>query len=305
MIDINCAKTYKLRGQAWVVFDTVTAATNAVKRMNDFPFYDKPMRVAYARTKSDATARAEGTFDPAARDPAVRQKRKAESQALEKQSQVAKRANGDRKEGAVGAEGAVGEATTPPNAILFVQGLPGTRLREIFAKSSLPSRALPFFRTASGADFAPFPMSPSDDYLDSTDKTVGRARVTRNPRSEDGATRRWRRFSFFSRDATIDFFSLPGALRERSISETTDLYPNATRASFSFSFRFAEATTASMLSMLFQQFPGFVEVRMVEAKPGIAFVEFDSETRSAVALSGLQGFKINPTHSMTLSYAKK
>ena len=60
-----------------------------------------------------------------------------------------------------------------------------------------------------------------------------------------------------------------------------------------------------MLSMLFQQFPGFAEGRMVEAKPGIAFVEFDSETRSAVALSGLQGFKINPTHSMTLSYAKK
>ena len=29
-----------------------------------------------------------------------------------------------------------------------------------------------------------------------------------------------------------------------------------------------------MLSMLFQQFPGFAEVRMVEAKPCIAFVEF-------------------------------
>ena len=108
---------------------------------------------------------------------------------------------------------------------------------------------------------------------------------------------------FFFATRHLTFFSLPGALRERSISETTDLYPYATRASFS--FRFAEATTASMLSMLFQQFPGFVEVRMVEAKPGIAFVEFDSETRSAVALSGLQGFKINPTHSMTLSYAKK
>jgi len=60
-----------------------------------------------------------------------------------------------------------------------------------------------------------------------------------------------------------------------------------------------------MLSMLFQQFPGFKETRMIDAKPGIAFVEFDSSARSAVALSGLQGFKINPTHSMTLSYAKK
>ena len=124
-IDINCAKTYKLRGQAWVVFDTVTAATAAVKQMNEFPFYDKPMRVSYARAKSDATAKAEGTYDPAARDPAVRQKRKAESQAREKQSQVAKKANG--REGGAGPESAAGaEATTPPNAILFVQGLPGT-----------------------------------------------------------------------------------------------------------------------------------------------------------------------------------
>lgn len=67
----------------------------------------------------------------------------------------------------------------------------------------------------------------------------------------------------------------------------------------------AEATTSSMLSMLFQQFPGFVETRMIEAKPGIAFVEFESSAKSAVALGGLQGFKINPTHSMTLTYAKK
>ena len=65
------------------------------------------------------------------------------------------------------------------------------------------------------------------------------------------------------------------------------------------------ATTAAMLSMLFQQFPGFKEVRMVEAKPGIAFVEFETDTQASVALSGLQGFKINPTHSMTLAFAAK
>ena len=65
------------------------------------------------------------------------------------------------------------------------------------------------------------------------------------------------------------------------------------------------ATTAAMLSMLFQQFPGFKEVRMVEAKPGIAFVEFETDAQASVALSGLQGFKINPTHSMTLAFAAK
>lgn len=300
VIDINCAKTYKLRGQAWVVFDTVTAATNAVRRMNDFPFYDKPMRVAYARTKSDATAKAEGTFDPAARDPAVRQKRKAESQAREKQSQVAKRANGERKEGAVGAEGAVGSnaATTPPNAILFVQGLPGTRffLREILARRSYPPRdAYPFCR---------IPPSPSDDYLDSTDKTVGRARVTRNPYGVRMA-RRDATFGRSFREKSLFFLSAASSGATDFATDLVRLTRAPSRDFLRALSRFAEATTASMLSMLFQQFPGFVEVRMVEAKPGIAFVEFDSETRSAVALSGLQGFKINPTHAMTLSYAKK
>ena len=36
-------KTPKLRGQAWVVFTEVTAASNAVRQMQNFPFYDKPM----------------------------------------------------------------------------------------------------------------------------------------------------------------------------------------------------------------------------------------------------------------------
>jgi len=66
-----------------------------------------------------------------------------------------------------------------------------------------------------------------------------------------------------------------------------------------------EACTDMMLSMLFQQFPGFKEVRMVQGKQGIAFVEFESEVESTVAMNGLQHFKITPTHLMVISYAKK
>ena len=187
IIDIVASKSYKLRGQAWVVFADVAAATAAMRAMQGFPFYDKPMRIAYAKTKSDATAKAEGTFDPGARDPETRAKRKAESQAAEKESQAAKA----ERDAASGVTAKVRtDPSAPPNEILFVQGLPG-------------------------------------------------------------------------------------------------------------------ATTAAMLSMLFQQFPGFKEVRMVEAKPGIAFVEFETDTQASVALSGLQGFKINPTHSMTLAFAAK
>ena len=48
----------------------------------------------------------------------------------------------------------------------------------------------------------------------------------------------------------------------------------------------------------------YKEVRMVEAKPGIAFVEFQTEMQAGVALTGLAGFKITPTHSMNVTYAR-
>merc|ERR1719498_920987 len=60
-----------------------------------------------------------------------------------------------------------------------------------------------------------------------------------------------------------------------------------------------------MLSMLFQQFPGFKEVRLVPGKSGIAFVEFDNEVQSGVAMNGLQNFKITPTNLMKITYAKR
>jgi len=43
ILDVVCMKTYRLRGQAWIVFADVTAATNALNSMQGFPFFDKPM----------------------------------------------------------------------------------------------------------------------------------------------------------------------------------------------------------------------------------------------------------------------
>ncbi|XP_031282863.1 U2 small nuclear ribonucleoprotein B'' 2-like [Pistacia vera] len=64
-------------------------------------------------------------------------------------------------------------------------------------------------------------------------------------------------------------------------------------------------TTGSMLEMLFQQYPGFREVRMIEAKPGIAFVEFEDDVQSSMAMQALQGFKITPQNPMAITFAKK
>lgn len=57
--------------------------------------------------------------------------------------------------------------------------------------------------------------------------------------------------------------------------------------------------------MLFIQFAGFREVRMIEAKPGIAFVEYENEMQSTVAMQQLQGFKVSDENQMSITYAKK
>jgi U2 small nuclear ribonucleoprotein B'' len=65
-----------------------------------------------------------------------------------------------------------------------------------------------------------------------------------------------------------------------------------------------EQANEMMLRLLFQQFDGFKEARLVPGKVGISFVEFGSEVQSRVAMSALQRFKITPTHLMKISFAK-
>uniref|UniRef100_UPI00398EFAEF U2 small nuclear ribonucleoprotein B'' n=1 Tax=Pristiophorus japonicus TaxID=55135 RepID=UPI00398EFAEF len=66
-----------------------------------------------------------------------------------------------------------------------------------------------------------------------------------------------------------------------------------------------EETNEMMLSMLFNQFPGFKEVRLVPGRHDIAFVEFENEGQAGAARDALQGFRITPSHAMKITYAKK
>jgi hypothetical protein len=43
ILEVLAFKTLKLKGQAWVIFEDVTSASNALRQMQGFPFYDKPM----------------------------------------------------------------------------------------------------------------------------------------------------------------------------------------------------------------------------------------------------------------------
>lgn len=60
------------------------------------------------------------------------------------------------------------------------------------------------------------------------------------------------------------------------------------------------------LTDLFARFRGFVEVRTVPGKVGIAFVEFGQDSEAAVAMDALQGNALgDPPLNMSVSFAKK
>jgi U1 small nuclear ribonucleoprotein A len=196
IISIVALSNVKARGQAFICFKEITSATNALRQMQGFPFYDKRMRIAYAKSKSDAVAKLDGTF--VARTAEKRgEKRKAsrDGEPPAKRMEVAPTPMVQHGGARAPAPAEKKEAPAvipqlPPNQILFVENLP-------------------------------------------------------------------------------------------------------------------EECNEMMLLMLFQQFPGFKEVRMVAGKPGIAFVEYDAIPSATTALNGLQEFKMTPEKSMIISYAKQ
>jgi len=180
ILEIHANKRLKTKGQAWVIFDDVGAATKAVREMQGFNFYTKAMKVHFSKVKSDVVAKIDGSF-------IARPKRKQESE-----HKVPKKTKAAMPVAVpiVLAPQVVAAAPTPPNKILFVENLP-------------------------------------------------------------------------------------------------------------------PQCSAMMLAMLFQQYNGYKEARLVPGKPGIAFVEFTDAFQSAAAKEALQGFKITPTQLMRITFAKQ
>jgi RNA recognition motif-containing protein len=55
VIEIVAKPNLKAKGQAFVVFDDPESAQVAIDEVQDFELFDKPMQVALAKTRSDAT----------------------------------------------------------------------------------------------------------------------------------------------------------------------------------------------------------------------------------------------------------
>lgn len=112
VLEVNVQKQYRIRGQAFVVYDSKEDATNAMHLLQNYYFYGKPLRISFAKAKSDVIAKREGTFIP--RNPGDNSyKRKAFFEKL-KQKQATKR--GQTIQAPLGTQ--LGE-----HNILFVEGL--------------------------------------------------------------------------------------------------------------------------------------------------------------------------------------
>ena len=183
VVDVVHMKREELRGRAWVVFEDVAGAANALRNLQDFPFFGKPLKLNYAKTKSDAVAKIDGTWRKDGRTRKVRYGQGGDDDAsmdVEAQARGGTRTKGPAPSLDIG----------DPNNTLFVENLP-------------------------------------------------------------------------------------------------------------------EGTTEAMLKVLFSQFPGYTESRLVQGKPGIAFVDFASTQQAKVAITGLQGFQITPENKIKLTYGKK
>jgi len=200
IMEIIALKTLKMRGQAFVVFKDIPSATNALRSMQGFPFYDKPMRIAYAKSKSDAVAKLDNTYVPRERK---RERRKQEE----------------------------------------------------------PTRKKPHKQIRQSVPIIPQPQ--------------------KEPVAKNGPT--------------------PQTTAPAAGTTTAPELPNQ----ILFLSNLPDETTEIMLSMLFQQFPGYKEVRLVPGRHDIAFVEFENAEQARSAKETLQGFKITPTHAMTITFARK
>ncbi|RWW75634.1 hypothetical protein BHE74_00016333 [Ensete ventricosum] len=313
ILDVVTLKTPKLRGQAWVVFAEVPAASNAVRQMQRFPFYDKPMRIQYAKTKSDCVAKADGTYVP--REKKKKQEEKgmhilfssflkmiyfaflalaAEKKRRYEEAQQSASASNAQTNGGLSKNTifSSSEAMRRKGGNVFssiAASSEGGQRWIVIVEGELCwiSRFTLFFSL-----FFLLPCCiPGRSQADTALRRVATVEIDHYRSVSDKVI-------------VKNLSCLQGSQASRQ-GKTSSQEPTAAPNNILFIQNLPHETTTMMLQILFQQYPGFGEVRMIEAKPGIAFVEFADDVQASIAMQALQGFKITPQNPMVITYAKK
>lgn len=89
MLDIIVKRNIKLRGQAFVIYKDKESSANAMKEIQGFPLFSRPMDIQYARDRSYIVTEMLGGSD------AVAQQRKRRSEEMEQLSKDVKKVKTD------------------------------------------------------------------------------------------------------------------------------------------------------------------------------------------------------------------
>eukprot|EP01129_Flabellula_baltica_P007639 TRINITY_DN2986_c0_g1_i2.p1 TRINITY_DN2986_c0_g1~~TRINITY_DN2986_c0_g1_i2.p1 ORF type:complete len:227 (+),score=49.03 TRINITY_DN2986_c0_g1_i2:48-728(+) len=113
ILSINTNKKPKMRGQAFIVFRDISAASDAIRELNSFNFFNKPLIIEYAKNKSDIIAQLEGNYVP-------KEKRTEDVEMGENEEQpVAQEKPTEQKKRVIPQQ-----KPAPPNKTLYIQNLP-------------------------------------------------------------------------------------------------------------------------------------------------------------------------------------
>ncbi|KAJ6663764.1 hypothetical protein lerEdw1_009843 [Lerista edwardsae] len=279
ILDILVSRSLKMRGQAFVIFKEIGSATNALRSMQGFPFYDKPMRIQYAKSDSDIIAKMKGTFVERDRKREKRKPKGQETPVVKKQIPGAAAPVAPAVQGAVPTEALLAQAgpvqLDGPGSALLLPLLSWERIGCFCLLQGMPpmNQAPRMMHHVPGQP----PYMPPPGMIPPPGMAPGALPPGAMPPQQ----------------------MMPGQMAPaQPLSENP---PNH----ILFLTNLPEETNELMLSMLFNQFPGFKEVRLVPGRHDIAFVEFDNEVQAGAARDALQGFKITQSNAMKISFAKK
>ncbi|KAM0746588.1 hypothetical protein T439DRAFT_293813 [Meredithblackwellia eburnea MCA 4105] len=166
VLGITAHGNVRMRGQAFVTLDSLDQAVKAVKEVQQFPLYGRPMQLAFAKTRSDVLVKSTtpDEFDKHKEERLEHKKISRKGNPLRRKELAkkiaAKKATGEDPTAAAAAAGPttapgrrivqMPDEYLPPNKILFVQNLPDDTTKESLEALFSPYPNLTEVRTIPG-----------------------------------------------------------------------------------------------------------------------------------------------------------
>eukprot|EP00922_Rhytidocystis_sp_ex-Travisia-forbesii_P052054 GHVS01077265.1.p1 GENE.GHVS01077265.1~~GHVS01077265.1.p1 ORF type:complete len:394 (-),score=63.53 GHVS01077265.1:470-1522(-) len=273
--EIIAMKSFWRRGQAWVVFRDKETAIKAMQGLQGFPLYNKPMRINFARTKSDIIAREDGTFEERQKGPkkprAIREREEKQKTVFQQmQQQFLQHMQQQMQQGGTQPTAGSGAASFPR-----VPAPPVT-------PPAPPARTN--FSLGGAATLGPMDKQ----------SLIAAAQAKAAEAVREANKRRAAEASMSGKSGIFQ-----GSMGQSSMGrQDGPALPNRTL----FVENLPEEATEALVTTLFKCYPGFVEARIIQGRR-IAFVDYETHSQSTIALQGNQGRELGG-NKIRITFAK-